>query len=204
MIGNDIIDLSEANQKSRWQKRGFPERIFTKKEQSFLSCSSDPELMIWLLWSLKESVFKASAQIRMSKYFYPLKYEFIPESFSFRKKIISGNEFNSVIKYADILFNAESIITVRYISSYVNNKDVRGEVLKGVLKLSGRTYEIQHREVYSSFIRNYSRISGIKQKFLNVKKDIYGVPHLYENDRLTDCRISFSHHGEYGAYFCYM
>ena len=33
MIGNDIVDLNLAKTQSNWQRKGFLERQFTKKEQ---------------------------------------------------------------------------------------------------------------------------------------------------------------------------
>jgi len=58
MIGNDIIDIAEAKEKSNWQRKGFFKKIFTKEEQSFILNSNNSELMVWLFWSMKESSYK--------------------------------------------------------------------------------------------------------------------------------------------------
>ncbi|MDO8550130.1 MAG: hypothetical protein Q7S39_08285, partial [Ignavibacteria bacterium] len=44
-------------------------------------------------------------------------------------------------------------------------------------------------EVYSKSLMN-----------LQIKKDEFRIPHLYDNDLLINSSISLSHHGEYGAY----
>ena len=34
MIGNDIVDLDLARTQSNWQRKGFLDKIFTKKEKN--------------------------------------------------------------------------------------------------------------------------------------------------------------------------
>ena len=58
MIGNDIVDLGQAKKESNWRRKGYLEKIFTADEQFLISTAEDPEIMVWLLWSMKESVYK--------------------------------------------------------------------------------------------------------------------------------------------------
>jgi phosphopantetheinyl transferase (holo-ACP synthase) len=58
MIGNDVIDLALACKESNWRRTGFLEKIFTDKEQLLIKNSTNPELLIWNLWSRKESAYK--------------------------------------------------------------------------------------------------------------------------------------------------
>ncbi|MDX6182600.1 4'-phosphopantetheinyl transferase superfamily protein [Flavobacterium sp. Fl-77] len=58
MIGNDVIDLLQSRQESNWQRKGFINKIFTDDEQIIISNSSDPEIMVWVLWSMKEAAYK--------------------------------------------------------------------------------------------------------------------------------------------------
>lgn len=58
MIGNDIIDLPLAHHQSNWQRKGFVQKLFTTEEQLLISKASDPELMVWFLWSMKEAAYK--------------------------------------------------------------------------------------------------------------------------------------------------
>lgn len=58
MIGNDIIDLDIARKESNWRRKGFLEKIFTKQEQNLILNNSNPELMVWNLWSRKEAAYK--------------------------------------------------------------------------------------------------------------------------------------------------
>ena len=58
MIGNDIIDLALSRKESNWQRKGFVEKLFTAEEQLLIQNYAEPEIMVWLLWSMKEAAYK--------------------------------------------------------------------------------------------------------------------------------------------------
>ncbi|MBJ2126774.1 MULTISPECIES: 4'-phosphopantetheinyl transferase superfamily protein [unclassified Flavobacterium] len=58
MIGNDIIDLAQSRIESNWQRKGFIEKLFTADEQLLIKNYAEPEIMVWLLWSMKEAAYK--------------------------------------------------------------------------------------------------------------------------------------------------
>lgn len=58
MIGNDVVDLIQSRLESNWQRKGFLEKIFTADEQMLIAKDPEAEIMVWLLWSMKESAYK--------------------------------------------------------------------------------------------------------------------------------------------------
>jgi len=58
MIGNDVVDIAASRIESNWKRKGFLEKIFTKQEQELIKRASDPELYVWILWSMKEAAYK--------------------------------------------------------------------------------------------------------------------------------------------------
>lgn len=58
MIGNDIIDLELVKKESNWKRKGFLDKIYTKREQSIILNSDCSEKMVWNLWSRKEAAYK--------------------------------------------------------------------------------------------------------------------------------------------------
>jgi phosphopantetheinyl transferase (holo-ACP synthase) len=58
MIGNDVIDLVQSKKDSNWRRRGFVSKLFTEQEQLLIVNSPDPEIVVWLLWSMKEAAYK--------------------------------------------------------------------------------------------------------------------------------------------------
>ena len=70
-IGNDIVDLELAKAQNNWKRKGFLEKLFTKKEQEKIINSNNPFLTIWLFWSMKEAAYKCYVQefkIQILKY----------------------------------------------------------------------------------------------------------------------------------------
>lgn len=58
MIGNDVVDIIQSRHESNWQRKGFLDKIFTASEQFLIAQSAEPEMMVWLLWSMKEAAYK--------------------------------------------------------------------------------------------------------------------------------------------------
>jgi phosphopantetheinyl transferase (holo-ACP synthase) len=58
MIGNDVVDLLQSRKDSNWKRKGYIEKIFNPEEQLYISNASDPEIMVWALWSMKEAAYK--------------------------------------------------------------------------------------------------------------------------------------------------
>lgn len=75
MIGNDVVDLALAKVESNWQRKGYLNKIFTAKEQNLIFSSQNLTLMVWILWSRKEAVYKMIRQENGLRGFYPLKIE---------------------------------------------------------------------------------------------------------------------------------
>lgn len=58
MIGNDVIDILQSRRESNWQRKGFIEKLFTTNEQLLITQNPEPEIMVWVLWSMKEAAYK--------------------------------------------------------------------------------------------------------------------------------------------------
>ena len=132
MIGNDVIDILQSRQESNWQRKGFIEKIFTVAEQLQISQTSDPETMIWLLWSMKEAAYKIyNRQTKIRKY--------IPKKLACT--IISKNEHsatgivicedNSYYTKTTISKDSLHTIAVTNIDHFINVIEV---VKKGIIK----------------------------------------------------------------------
>jgi hypothetical protein len=75
VIGNDVIDLALARKESNWKRKGFLDKIFTKREQLLILNSKNPEITVWNLWSRKEAAYKIyNRQTQITAYI-PLQLE---------------------------------------------------------------------------------------------------------------------------------
>jgi len=73
MIGNDVIDIIQSRQESNWQRKGFVQKLFTIEEQSLIANDPEPEIMLWLLWSMKEAAYKIYNRQTKIREFMPKK-----------------------------------------------------------------------------------------------------------------------------------
>jgi phosphopantetheinyl transferase (holo-ACP synthase) len=73
MIGNDVIDIIQSRHESNWQRKGFLQKIFTPNEQLMISKAPDPEITVWLFWSMKEAAYKIYNRQTKRREFIPKK-----------------------------------------------------------------------------------------------------------------------------------
>lgn len=74
MLGNDLIDLDLALIQSNWKRKGYLARVFNAAEQRTILLSQDPDLMVWLLWSMKEASYKIHNRNSGLRRYEPLAY----------------------------------------------------------------------------------------------------------------------------------
>jgi len=108
MIGNDIVDLAQAEQDSNWKRPGYLDKLFTTEEQFLISSDIQPDSMVWLLWTMKESAYKIGS--RKSK----LR-EFAPVKLSCSNLIIYDNTATGNVTYNEQLYFTKSTIEKTYI-----------------------------------------------------------------------------------------
>ena len=127
MIGNDVVDLVLAQKESNWKRKGFLNKVFTPFEQELIQQAPNQEEMVWMLWSIKESVYKAYQRIKYNEGFYPTKIKVL--------KINSKNE--SIIQLFDTIFYGKTAITTDSINTItlLNEAD-----FKNVINLKNVTY----------------------------------------------------------------
>lgn len=147
MIGNDIIDLELAITESNWKRKGFLDKIFTKSEQLLIQLSENPEQMVWILWSCKESAYKIYNRKTLVRAFIPLQLECDLE---FSKGKIVGK-----VKCYDYSFFVKTEVTQNYIytiavtnqDSFQNIKECDKDLM--IIKKNGIPYLDKSKNVVS-------------------------------------------------------
>ncbi|KAF2336639.1 4'-phosphopantetheinyl transferase family protein [Flavobacterium ginsenosidimutans] len=123
MIGNDIIDLAQSRKESNWQRKGFIEKLFTADEQQLIKNYDKPEVIVWLLWSMKEAAYKIYNRQTKIREFSPKKLVCFIDSLdinnSFGKVICDKN-----IYHTKTILSLESIHTV----AVTNFKDINNVI----------------------------------------------------------------------------
>lgn len=107
MIGNDVVDLVLAQTESNWKRKGFLQKIFTTEEQILIQKAPNQDEIVWVLWSIKESVYKAYQRIHYNEGFYPTKIKIV--------KLTS--KYNSIIQLFDTFFYGKTRIQNDFIKT---------------------------------------------------------------------------------------
>ena len=179
MLGNDIVDLSAARKESNWRRRGYLEKIFTQFERNLIKCSSNPDLIVWTLWSIKESVYKA--HFRNTHH-----WEFAPAKIKVENIKITGESAVAEASYHNIKYFAQATFYGCFVHAIA---------LIDPLKFS----DIQIVELKTNS-RDYTRLlinRNIIKKTEIVVKDKAGIPNITTEEELYKAPVSISHHGNY-------
>ena len=133
MIGNDVIDLVLAKKESNWKRKGFLTKLFTSFEQELIVKATNQEEMVWMLWSIKESVYKAYQRIQYNEGFYPTKIEILEINAKnesviqlfgtlFYGKTTSNSDFIKTI----VVLNKADFERIETLNTYEYQKDEKG------------------------------------------------------------------------------
>jgi len=184
MVGNDIVDLAEAQQTSRWQHPRFLDKLFTETEQIYSSKSKNPFLTIWRLWSIKEAAYKLYTQHYPSRFYKPKAFE------------CSLSEENGTVIFQDFTCYVSTLITSDYVLSEarLNKTDCTSEVC--VFKT--KNINIQSKLLKHKLKKSASKAYQVKQENLRLTKDHFNIPRLICHN--TKIAISLTHHGRFGAF----
>ena len=195
MIGNDIVDIVEAARKSDWRRKGFLKKVFTAKEQLRISNSDNPDLIVWLLWSMKESAYKIYLRLQRKYFVSPLKLE--------SELIADLNEcYKGKVFIENFTYLTNSKVTKEFVSTtaLAENKLRKGKIFQKDLKFSNEDFDKHREEIYSSISETFSEKINKPSEKISIKKDNFGIPYIFDGQRQLDTSVSISHHGRYGAY----
>ena len=180
MIGNDIVDLQLAKTQSNWQRKGFLEKQFTKKEQEIILNSEDSFLHVWLFWSLKEAAYKCYTQKIKKRFFAPKKFECTLTSENKGIVVFEENKF-----YTTTFFNPFYLHTIA--------KETQKETTFFSSIGSPKTVD-------SAIKQKLQEITGVLSEEITQRKSSVGAPLYYHKEKLLTNSCSISHHGNYGAF----
>lgn len=127
MIGNDIVDLNQAAKESNWRRSGYLEKLFTMAERFLIHVAKDPEIMIWLLWTMKESAYKAHTKDTKIRTFAPTL--ICCNNIIMHPKLATGH-----VSYQGNMYYTQSTLTEAFIHTIAAAK--REELNRIKLKIS--------------------------------------------------------------------
>jgi phosphopantetheinyl transferase (holo-ACP synthase) len=172
MIGNDIIDLSQAQAESNWQRKGWVNKVFTKQEQKLIALSIEKELMVWLMWSMKEAAYKVYHREHKEMFY-------APQKFSCCNISIKANMVKGYVHFGQNIYDTSSIISSDYI----------------------HTIAIAHNNLSDTivYIEDKTNPAVKCSQAYNLFKDNHGIPYSKDHHNGQIRNASKSHHGRFEA-----
>jgi phosphopantetheinyl transferase (holo-ACP synthase) len=150
MVGNDIVDLVEANKTSNWKHPRFQSKLFTELEQDLINNSDNPFVMIWRLWSMKEAAYKLFTQNNGRRFFNTKGFECSLE-----------NTFGTV-KFKNFKCFVESKVTSNFIISEA--KTIQENFKSKIVSLSSNSPKLQSKELKQSLFEHMANTLGLKKR----------------------------------------
>ena len=188
MTGNDIVDITMAAAESNWRRTRFLEKIFTQKEQEHVHNAADPALMVWKLWSMKESAYKIYTRQFGGRFFTPQKLNctFTDEN--------TGHVTINTISYQTI-----TSTTTNYIYS-IAMPEADTNFYSDCFAIPSQPCINQQEFIYEKLIEDYARIQHADKKNFIILKEKNNIPYLYCKKEKIKIPVSITHHGNYAAF----
>ena len=188
MIGNDIVDLGLAMKEGTWKRPGFQKKVFAVEEQKLIAHSSKAFLLIWRLWSMKESAYKLYIRLGGKRFFNPSKLVCKVES-----------KTRGSVRVDDQVFTTSSLIEDDYVFSTAAIKATQ-PFQSQVIELQSSNYEIQSRDTKSGALTQVAKQRSFNLEAMEIRKSPSGVPEAFHQGLKIPIDLSLSHHGKFGVF----
>lgn len=192
--GNDIVALGLINKQRTCEPR-FYSKILTVAEQQLYH---QPELAalpfenyVWLLWSVKESVFKYLKRNNHQLIFSPVSIKVLTVN------TLPDQHYSGSVQFGLDIFFFRSTITNDWISTVVNNEDDFEYIISEVQQIEQDNYHYQSAAVRKLAL---DRLSAFFSGDLRLEKSEWSYPVLIEDDEQVNTPISLAHDGCFVAH----
>lgn len=187
MIGNDIVDLKLAKKQSNWRRKGFLEKVFSLNEQAMIFDAAEPDVIVWELWSMKESAYKAVLRVRKEIRINPKDFD-----------CLMLNEHKGMVKYGGEVYHTVSEINQDFVHTQACSITFDARLFSKVLKTDQSC--LDSNQLYHTMISAVAVNKGCDMNDMVIRKNRLGIPELYMRGKKMPVLCSLSHHGRYGSY----
>ena len=187
MIGNDIVDLNLAKKQSNWKRKGFLEKVYSSNEQAMILASSAPDILVWRLWSMKESAYKARIRVHKCVQLNPK---------TFNCQILS--EEKGIVKCKGEIYHTVSEINEDFVYTQAHEEKFDSILFSKVVSVNQNL--LSSEQLYNAMISSAALRMDCEESDVVIKKNNLGIPELYRMEKKISQLCSLSHHGRYGSF----
>ena len=220
--GNDIVALGAIN-KARTNQIQFYSKILSVSEQALytqLDVTDMPfENFVWLLWSVKESVYKYQQRITPDLIFAPAKIIIQQIAPPFEWGMEEADAFyKGKVLYGSDIFYFRSLVSDALIASVISDQESFEHTMWGVQSIDDPGNDRQSSEhdqqslwhdhqsvaVRNLVLQKLSAICSLPFNCsgdgLRIGKGPFGYPVVLNGEEEVDIPLSLAHHDRYVAY----
>ena len=172
MLGNDVIDRSLAARQSNWRRKGYLDKIFSPAEQLEVNRTDDQDLVVWLIWSMKEAAYKIVNRTMGKRFFDPLA---LVCDFDMGQGIASGT-----VSFQQKVFATSTEIGPDFIHTIALGHG-----------LAFSDVEVVHGANQAGYLQRFN----LENPAIRLEKNRELLPEIYHHGRKEATMASISHHG---------
>ncbi len=215
IVGNDIIDLNLSVVANKADDLRFVKRICSPDEEDLLAVAEDQQLLLWYIWSAKESAYKIAKKYCCATVFSPQ--QFIVNRIS--SAIRSDTEASGEVTYQGMQIPVRwqhRSTNIHCVGVWPDQAAAFDEVVVGIDDLSSTKRvtgdRLSQQETESIHSVPSQRVRQLAKRLLaehgvnNVEiirhrvGNRWGPPRLWHDKRvLAEYDVSLSHHGQFIA-----
>ena len=182
-LGNDIIDTAKALTNFKNKKTRLHSYSLSLSEKKRFEKLLEEDIYFWLIWSMKEALYKSYVKAGLRERFAPKTIEVLSIAKQSAKHLAGHGFFNNALYHICSTINDISIHTIAY--------QGQAEVIQVERKINNKDYTSQHQAVRRLALE---QLPTTKEKIWSIKKDFNQIPYLLLNGNRCHHEISLSHH----------
>jgi len=195
MIGNDLVDLGDAEAQPGATHARFDARVFAREERDTLCASESPNRLRWIFWASKEAAYKVARKLDSGLVFSPG-----------RMLVRLGSNLSGEVLVAERHLFLRVDEDHRRIHALVRTRPFADEGFRSHVATlpEGRVegeYADPRRAVRAFLSAGVSEALGAAPEDLSVESE-GRVPVLYHKGERVPLDLSLSHHGRFVAWAC--
>lgn len=177
MLGNDVVDLRLAKTQSNWRRKNYLSKIFSADEQSLIHSAGDPDVFVWMMWSMKEACYKIVNRKTGLRFYKPKE---------FRCSLtLNGSRAEGLVHYSGETFLTYTEISPDYLHTISFNTASDQQQCKIICMQNAADYPYQLQLAHPE---------------IKLRKNISGIPEIFLASSMISHCASVSHHGG----FCFI
>ena len=193
LVGNDVVDLGDAEARLGNLHPRFVERVFVREERRRIFCSPDPKVSLWTYWAAKESAYKALKKVEREAAFAPSAWV-VELGSRHGPGLLRGSASGGGHRFdLEITRSAEWIHALATLGSGSSGADC---ILSGVERCPAR--QDPSMAVRTAAVRALSNRLGLAAEGLSIDRS--KPPRLVGHAQANGLDLSLSHHGRWVSF----